>query len=178
VAGAGPRLLWRVADLGAGFSTPSVAGERLYLQVNRGVADELLQARAVADGALAWELRLGKVGNPDQRPNYPGARSTPTVTADAVYALGSDGDLVAVDRRSGRERWRKQLRTEFGGHPGEWAYAESPLVDGDVVVVSPGGATALVALDAKTGRERWRSAVPGNEDAAYASAMVVRAVGA
>lgn len=173
----GPRLVWRVADLGAGFGTPSVAGDRLYVQVNRGLDDELLQARAVADGAVTWELRLGKVGNPTQRPNHPGARSTPTVTADSIYALGSDGDLVAVDRRSGRERWRKQLRTEYGGKPGEWAYAESPLVDGEVVVASPGGATALVALEARTGRERWKSLVPGNEDAAYSSAIVVRAGG-
>jgi outer membrane protein assembly factor BamB len=173
----GPRLVWRVADLGAGYGTPSVAGDRLYVQINRGLDDEFLQARAIADGALAWELRLGNVGNPAQKPSYPGARSTPTVTADTVYALGSDGDLVAVDRRSGKERWRTQLRTAYGGKPGEWAYAESPLVDGDVVVASPGGATALVALDARTGRERWKSIVPGNEDAAYSSAIVVQAGG-
>jgi outer membrane protein assembly factor BamB len=173
----GPRLLWRVADLGAGYSTPSVAGDRLYVQVNRGLDDELLQARAVADGKVAWELRLGKVGNPNQQPNYPGARSTPTVTADAVYALGSDGDLVAVDRRSGRERWRRQLRTDFGGIPGDWAYAESPLVDGDAVVVAPGGKTSVVSLDAQTGNERWRATVPGNELASYASAVVALAAG-
>ena len=167
----GPPLAWRIEDLGAGFATPTVAGDRLFVLVNRGVQDELLQARSVADGRLAWEVRLGSVGNPDQQPSYPGARSTPTVTADTVYALGSDGDLVAVDRRSGKERWRKQLRRDFAGKPGTWAYAESPLVDGETVVVSPGGETALVALDAKTGRERWRARVPGAEDAAYSSVI-------
>jgi outer membrane protein assembly factor BamB len=167
----GPKLLWRVADLGAGYSTPAVAGDRLYVLVNRGVEDELLQARSIVDGKLVWELRLGSVGNPDQQPSYPGSRSTPTVAADSVYALGSNGDLVAVNRRNGRELWRRQLRQDFGGKPGTWAYAESLLVDGDTLVVSPGGETALVALDRNTGKERWRSRVPGGEDAAYSSTI-------
>jgi outer membrane protein assembly factor BamB len=167
----GPRLAWRVADLGAGYSTPAVAGDRLFVLVNPGVDDERLQARSVADGKLVWEVRLGAVGNPDQQPSYPGSRSTPTVTADSVYALGSNGDLVVVDRRNGRERWRRQLRQDFGGKPGTWAYAESVLVDGDAVICSPGGETALVALDRKTGKERWRSRVPGGEDAAYSSTI-------
>ncbi len=167
----GPRLVWRVADLGAGYSTPAVAGDRLFVLVNPGVDDERLQARSVVDGKLVWEVRLGTVGNPDQQPSYPGSRSTPTVTADTVYALGSNGDLVAVDRRNGRERWRRQLRQDFRGKPGTWAYAESVLVDGDAVICSPGGETSLVALDRKTGKERWRSRVPGGEDAAYSSTI-------
>ena len=167
----GPALVWRIDDLGAGFATPTVAGDRLFVLVNRGLQDELLQARSTVDGRLVWEVRLGAVGNPDQQPNYPGARSTPTITADTVYALGSDGDLVAVERRSGKERWRHQLRRDFAGKPGTWAYAESPLVDGDTIVVSPGGETALVALEARTGREQWRTRVPGAEDAAYSSVI-------
>src|SRR5688572_2533485 len=61
------------------------------------------------------------------------------------------------------------------GKPGEWAYAESPLVDGDVVVVTPGGAEAtMVALNKKTGALIWKSAVPGGDPAGYASAIVVQ----
>jgi outer membrane protein assembly factor BamB len=169
----GPRLLWRVSDIGGGYSTPSVAGDHLFVLVNHGIEQELLQARSIADGKLAWSVLLGTVGNPDQQPSYPGSRSTPTVTADTVYALGSNGDLVAVNRRDGRERWRRQLRQDFGGKPGTWAYAESLLLDGDTLVVSPGGETALVALDRETGKEKWRSRVPGGEDAAYSSSIVL-----
>ena len=170
----GPKLLWQAKGAGGGYSTPAVAGERLYLMGNRGMDEEFVQARSVADGKEAWTVRVGKVGNPDQRPAYPGSRSTPTVDGDALYALGSDGDLVCLESASGKERWRKSLRKDFGGQPGTWAYSESPLVDGDVVVVTPGGAEAtLVALNKKTGEVVWKSAVPGGDKAAYASIIVV-----
>ena len=174
----GPKLLWQAKGAGGGYSTPAVAGERLYLMGNRGMDEEFVQARSVADGKEAWTVRVGKVGNPDQRPPYPGSRSTPTVDGDALYALGSDGDLVCLEAASGKERWRKSLRKDFGGQPGTWAYSESPLVDGDVVVVTPGGAEAtLVALNKKNGEVVWKSAVPGGDKAAYASIIVVETGG-
>src|SRR5687768_14367728 len=73
----GPRLLWQVKDLDNGYSTPAVVGERLYLQSNRGIDDELVQALDVKDGKQVWSVRIGKVGNPDQQPSYPATRSTP-----------------------------------------------------------------------------------------------------
>src|SRR5688500_11305393 len=174
----GPRLLWQVNDIGDGYSTPSVAGSRIYLMSNRGMENEFVQSLSVKDGKPVWTTRVGNVGNPDQNPPYAKARSTPTVEGDSVYALGSDGDLVRLEAKTGKIRWQRNLRKEFGGTPGEWAYAESPLVDGDVVVVTPGGAEAtLVALNKKTGALIWKSAVPGGEPAGYASAIVVQGGG-
>ena len=174
----GPKLLWQVNDIGDGFSTPSVVGTHIYLMSNQGMENEFVQALSTEDGKPIWTTRVGNVGNPKQDPPYPKARSTPTVDGDFLYALGSDGDLVCLEARSGKLRWQKSLRTEFGGQPGEWAYAESPLVDGDIVIVTPGGAQAtLVALNKKTGAVIWKSAVPGGDPAGYASAIVVQGGG-
>ena len=174
----GPKLLWQVNDIGDGYSTPVVVGSRIYLMSNRGMNNEFVQALSTQDGKPVWTTRVGNVGNPDQNPNYPKARSTPTVDGNFIYALGSDGDLVCLETRSGKIRWQKNIRKEFGGQPGEWAYAESPLVDGNMVVVTPGGSQAtLVALNKKTGALIWKSIVPGNEPAGYASAIVVQAAG-
>src|SRR6185436_11966767 len=130
------------------------------------------------DGKVLWTTRVGNVGNPDQDPPYPKARSTPTVDGERLYALGSDGDLVCLEARDGKVRWRKSLRKDFGGTPGTWAYAESPLLDGDVLVVTPGGAEAtLVALKKKTGELIWKSPVPGGDRAGYASAIAIEAAG-
>ncbi len=174
----GPKLLWQVNDIGDGFSTPSVVGNKIYLMSNRGMENEFVQALLIQDGKPLWTTRVGNVGNPKQDPPYPKARSTPTVDGDFIYALGSDGDLVCLEAKSGKIRWQKNLRQEFDGKPGEWAYAESPLVDGDVVVVTPGGAQAtLVALNKKTGAVIWKAAVPGGDPAGYASAIIVQGGG-
>jgi outer membrane protein assembly factor BamB len=174
----GPKLIWQLKDIGSGFSTPSVVGERIYLLSNRGLENEFVQALSVKDGQKIWSARLGKVGNPDQQPNYPAARSTPTVDGTLLYALGSDGDLACVETASGKVRWQKNLRTEFGGEPGDWAYAESPLIDGDTLVCTPGGKQAtLLALNKNSGQVVWKCMVPGGDEAAYASAIIVEAGG-
>lgn len=174
----GPSLVWQADDIGWGYSTPAVVGDRLYLISNvRGgdtVGDEFVRACSTADGSLIWETRIGEVGNPDQRPPYPGSRSTPTVDGRVLYALGSDGDLVCLETSSGDVRWRKNLRTEFGGEPGEWAYSESPLVDGERVVCTPGGkSAAIVALKKETGEVIWQTSLAETDEAAYASVVAI-----
>jgi outer membrane protein assembly factor BamB len=178
----GPKLLWKVQDIGEGYSTPSFAAGKIFLMSNRGLDDEFALALNVKDGSKIWERRIGKVGEPKQYGNYGGSRSTPTVDGDAVYVLGSDGDLACLDAAKGEVRWQKSLRTDFDGKPGIWAYAESPLIDGDVLVCTPGGDTAtLVALNKTTGEVIWKTAVPAaagagrmpkSNTAAYASAIV------
>ena len=174
----GPKLVWQRTDIGAGYSTPAVVGNRIYVLSNEGAEDEFVQALDAKDGSRIWRTKLGKAGNPEQKPNYAGSRSTPTVEGDVLFALGSDGDLACVDTAKGTVRWQKNLRTEFGGKPGIWAYSESPLVDGDKVICSPGGSEAtIVALNKKDGAVIWKSAVPGGDNAAYASPIVVEAGG-
>ena len=174
----GPKLLWPVNDIGDGYSTPVVVGSRIYVMSNRGMENEFVQALSTKDGKVIWTTRVGNVGLPNQEPPYAKARSTPTVDGNFIYALGSDGDIACLELKTGKLRWSKNIRTEFGGQPGTWAYAESPLVDGDAVVVTPGGPTAtMLALNKKTGALIWKSAIPGGDVAGYASAIVVQAAG-
>ncbi|HEV3342612.1 MAG TPA: PQQ-binding-like beta-propeller repeat protein, partial [Pirellulales bacterium] len=124
-----------------------------------------------------WTRRLGKVG-PNRGPQYPAARSTPTVEGELLYALGSDGDLVCLETNTGNERWHKNLRDDFGGMPGNWAYAESPLIDGDVLVCTPGGSQAtLIALNKKNADTIWKASLPTADQAAYASVVVAETGG-
>jgi outer membrane protein assembly factor BamB len=173
----GPKLLWQSTELGQGYGSPAVVGEKLYITGNKGMDDEFVQALNVADGKLSWTSRIGKVGE-NQMANYPGARSTPTVDGERIFVLGSDGDLACLETKTGKIVWAKNLKKDFGGKTGAWAYAESPLVDGDVVVCTPGGAEAtLLALKKATGEVVWKTASPEADNAAYSSVVIAEAGG-
>lgn len=167
----GPKLLWHGTNVGGGYSTPSVVGDRIYL-LGSDASEETVYALNTKDGSKVWSAKLGKIGHPEQQPNYPGARTTPTVDGKQLFALGSDGDLVCLEIASGKEIWRKHLRRDFGGQYGEWAYSESPLVDGDKLICTPGGTNAtVVALNKRTGAVLWKCAVPEGSAAGYASVL-------
>ncbi len=165
----GPKLLWQTKDLGAGYSTPSSAGGLVYLISNQGAETEELICLKLTDGSVQWRTKLGAVGK-NTGPQYPGSRSTPSIVDGEVFALGSAGDLVCADAKSGKVKWSKNLQSEFDGLPGKWAYTESPLVDGDVIICSPGGKSAtVVALKKSDGSVVWKSAIADGDEASYSS---------
>ena len=71
----GPKLIWTITNVGSGYSTPSVVGERLYLLGNEGLENEFVEALATKDGGKIWSTPIGKVGNPKQNPKFPAART-------------------------------------------------------------------------------------------------------
>ena len=168
----GPALRWKATDIGTGYSSPSVVRGRVYLQTTHD-NDEFALALDEKSGDKVWEAPIGKVGK-NRGPQYPGTRSTPTVDGDRLYCLASDGELTCLDIAKGDLKWKKHLRQDFGGEDGAWAFSESVLIDGDVVVCTPGGKTAgLAALNKRTGETIWTSTVPGGGTAEYASIMIV-----
>jgi outer membrane protein assembly factor BamB len=170
----GPPLAFKAAGLGGGFSSLAITGGRIYTMGDREGSQQVV-AMSLADGKIVWTAKVGPVWEDE----YGGPRGTPTVDGERIYALGSDGDLVCVEAATGKEVWRKNLARDFGGQVmSRWKWAESPLVDGDRLIVTPGAASAtLVALDKKTGKEVWRAAVPalgekGKDGAGYSSVMI------
>lgn len=174
----GPPLVWQVNELGDGYGAVSVVGGVIYLVTNEGLDDESVKALNAANGQVLWATRIGKVGNPNQKPSYPAARSTPTLNGEMLYVLGSDGDLVCLKAKSGEVVWQKNIREAYDGKPGTWAYSESPLIDGNKVVVTPGGKdVGIVAVDKATGETIWKANTPKMGAAAYASIQKVAAAG-
>lgn len=168
----GPVLRWKRSEIGTGYSSPSVVRGLVYLQTTHDEGEFAL-ALNEQTGAKVWETPIGKVGK-NRGPQYPGTRSTPTVDGDRLYCLASDGELVCLNTADGGTKWKKHLRQDFGGSDGAWAYSESVLIDGDVLVCTPGGATAaLAALNKQTGEMIWTATVPGGGAAEYASIMIV-----
>jgi outer membrane protein assembly factor BamB len=178
---AGPALAWRTAGLGSGHSSLSVADGRLFTLGDRG-GSEFVIALDASDGSELWRVRLG-AANEDGR-GRGGSRSTPTLDGDRVYALGTEGYLVCLEAATGSQVWRLSLPGDFGGQMmSRWRFSESPLVDGERVVFTPGASDAfIVAVDKRNGRELWRASVPelgpnGRDGAAYSSIVVSEGAG-
>jgi len=170
----GPRLLWKAAGLGNGYSSLAIAAGRIFT-IGETNGASFVVALNLADGKPVWSAKLGKPGAPGWG-GFEGPRSTPTVDGDSVYAVGQWGELVCVESATGKERWRKDYLKDFSGARPEWGFAESPLVDGGRVMVTPGGNQgAIVALDKKTGALAWRS--KQFTDTAHYSSLIIAEIG-
>lgn len=170
----GPPLAWEAKGLGEGFSTPTVAAGRVFSMGNRGKS-EYVMAFSEQDGAELWATPIGAVRSDGG--GYPGPRCSPTVDGDKVFALGLNGDLVCLETATGKLVWKRDLRDkELAGQPGGWGYCESPLIDGDKLICTPGGRdTTLAALNKKTGETLWKGAT-GNGDHAHYSSIIAATV--
>jgi outer membrane protein assembly factor BamB len=171
----GPPLVWKAEGVGNdGFSSVAVVGDKVLTMGDVGNSCFVV-AVSRKDGEKLWEAKVGRGGGGG---GYPGPRCTPTVDGDAVFALGQHGDLVCVALADGAERWRVNLVKDLKGSSGGWQYSESPLVDGDKVVCTPGGSEAtMLALNKKTGKPVWKGHTPDGESAGYSSIMISRAGG-
>ncbi len=163
----GPPLAWKATGLGVGFSSVSVVGDKVFTMGDTKT-DCVLFGIDRAKGEKLWELKVGKTGG-----NYQGPRCTPSTDGELVFALGQHGDLVCAAAKDGKEVWRKSMTKDFGGSSGGWNFTESPLLDGDNLIVTPGGSTAtMVALEKKTGKQVWAGAVEDGGKAGYASVVI------
>jgi len=163
----GPPRLWRVSNLGAGYGSLAIKGERIFLQMQVG-RQSVVASLNRSTGQIVWSKPLGNSGNND-RGNGP--RGTPTIDGDRLYALSESGDLACLQAADGATVWQRNILRDFKGSNIQWLISESPLVDGDHVIVSPGGRDAtMVALDKMTGKTIWTSTGLSDE-AGYASAI-------
>ena len=174
---AGPRLLWESAGAGRGYASLAIVEERIYT-LGDGLStatdqDEYLTCFDRATGKQLWKTKTGGPWTEGQE-SWRNSRSTPTVDGDMVYVLTPFGQLVACATATGAERFRVDLKAEFGGKKGDsWGYSESVLVDENRLVCTPGGEQAtMVALDKKTGKPLWTCPMKGDRGAGHASIVI------
>lgn len=165
----GPQVLWKGRS-GEGYSSVSVAQGRLFVLLGRG-GDELAVAFDAKTGKELWQARIDSKYESDQGN---GPRSTPTVDGDLVFALSASGKLAALDIKSGKKVWSRDLRSELGAKPPSWGVSTSPLVEGNLLLLDVGGSKSLAALDKKTGKTVWTSQ---SDRAGYSAPIAFTAFG-
>ena len=167
----GPRLVWKTQGLGEGYSSFAVVGDRIYTQGQQG-NQEFVLAYDNNTGKQMWKVPTGG-GYHESRGNGP--RGTPTIDGDRLYALAADGTLVCLRAATGERIWGANLMERFGGRVPTWGISESPLIDGDRVIVTPGGPGAsVVALEKLKGNLLWKSQ---SDSAGYSSPIAFDAGG-
>jgi len=153
-----PALLWKVPLSDDGYAGPSVADGKVFIMDHKG-ADDVVRAFNLVTGKQTWEFSY-----PDTKENVHGfSRGTPAFDNGKLYTCSRNGVLNCLNAADGKKTWSRDLVTELKGVPPKWMMAASPLIDGDRVLVSAGGATAtIVALNKATGEIIFNA---GNGDA-------------
>ena len=171
----GPELLWKLEGLGTGFSSVTIVDGRIFTMGDVEVDGKESQCVMAFDLKTREQLWVTPIGPP----HSDGPRCTPTVDGELLYVVGTEGDLVCAESATGKIRWRKHFVRDFQGkYMMHWKFSESPLVDGEKLLCTPGGPEAtIVALDKKTGEVIWKCAVPeiggrGKDGAGYSSMIV------
>jgi outer membrane protein assembly factor BamB len=183
----GPKLVWDSQkvnggkSVGSGISSLAISQGKIYTMGDQGggkgaKGDEFVYCLDADTGKEIWKAKIG--------PSYfngngAGPRCTPTVDGGRVYALSPQGALVCLKSATGAVIWQKQMGKDFGGNMmSGWGYSESPTVDGDKLICTPGGEkAAMVALDKATGAVVWSCKIPVKCGAGYSSIVTTEAGG-
>lgn len=162
----GPELVWKFDAAGMGYSSLSVTEGRGYSQGEKDGKNYAYCLNA-ATGKEIWRTETGAApGDKAYNTGWGGGpRGTPTVTADRVIVLDDAGNCCSLNKSNGKVQWKVNLISDLDGSMPKWGYSESPLVDGDRVVVCPGGKNFLTALELGTGKVALESS--GYEDIAH-----------
>lgn len=175
-----PKLQWSIEGMGRGYASLAVVDGKLYTTGN------LDSGQAVICIDLATHERLWATPITETAPKhgYPGSRCTPTIDGDRCYVVTSDGEIACLQTSDGKIVWKRDFRKDFDGKMmSGWGFSESPLVDGNWVLCTPGGEKAMiVALDKRTGKDVWRTSVEGlgengGDGAGYSSIVISEAAG-
>ncbi len=173
-AAGGPRELWGL-DLGEGYAGPAVLNGRVYLfDYDQKSKLDTLRCLSLADGQEIWRFAYPV----SVKRNHGMSRTTPAVTDKYVVGLGPKCHVVCLDAITGKLQWGLDLVRDFGATVPPWYAGQCPLIDGDKVVLAPGGPDALLlAVDLATGKPLWKTQNPKGWKMTHASVAIAEFAG-
>ncbi|MDP6525416.1 MAG: PQQ-binding-like beta-propeller repeat protein [Kiritimatiellia bacterium] len=163
----GPKRLWVMEGLGKGFSSPVISDSAIY--ITGDVGDRLVIFCLDFDGLVKWKIENGR----SWKRSYQGARACCLIHRGRIYNMNGHGRVVCLDAKDGSEEWAVNVLERFGGKEITWGHSECLLIDGDRLVVTPGGSRAMMAtLALDTGKTVWTSAPIPGDSSSYSSPIL------
>jgi outer membrane protein assembly factor BamB len=154
--------------MGAGYGSPALVGDRIYVQGTKENSSVVFALNR-ADGKTIWHAPLGPALDQNRGG---GPRGTPTVEGDFIYAISENGDLACIRKSDAHTTWHRNMLKDYDGRNPNWHISESPLIDGNNLIATPGGRNGgMVALDKTSGKQVW-AARELQDTAGYASCIV------
>lgn len=167
-------VAWKAPIPGRGWSSPVVAGDRVWLTTAVEQREVVLRALALdaATGRVLVDAEIFRIARASARHGKNSwASPTPIVEGDRVYVhFGTDG--TAALTTAGDVVWRTRL-----GYDPQHGGGGSPLLYRDLLIINcdGNGEAYVVALDKHTGKVRWKTSRPQPVSQAYTTPLVIRA---
>ena len=171
---AGPRQIW-TRKLGDGYSSIVTDGRTAYTLYKRGT-DTVIVALNAATGETFWEKVFDAAPTKEEMKEIDPVHgtapaSTPLIVGGRLFVVTFMGQLVALDRKTGRVEWSEELWRKHGGTLVGYGYTNSPLAYRDTIILPVGGAGhAMMAFRQKDGAVVWQK---GDSDNAMSSPILV-----
>jgi outer membrane protein assembly factor BamB len=163
----GPKVLWKTT-VAEGYAGAAIKAGRLYVNdYDEAKKEHAVRCLSMADGKELWRWSYVV----DVRPNHGITRTVPSVGTALVFSLDPKCRLHAIDQKTGKLVWQKNLVQEYKTTIPGWYAGQNPLLDGDRIIVATGGDALAVAFDQATGKEIWRSPNPGKDLMSHSSLM-------
>ncbi len=161
----GPKVLWKTT-VAEGYAGAAIKAGRLYINdYDEAKKEYVVRCLSMADGKEVWRWSYAL----DVRPNHGITRTVPSVGTALVFSFDQKCRLHAIDLKTGKLVWQKNLVQEYKATIPGWYAGQNPLVDGDRIIIATGGDALAVAFDQATGKEIWRSPNPGKDLMSHSS---------
>ncbi|MBI3945336.1 MAG: PQQ-like beta-propeller repeat protein [Armatimonadetes bacterium] len=165
----GPAVLWS-RDLGEGYAGAAVRNGRVYvLDYDQAAQTDALRCLSLEDGREVWRRAYPvKI-----KRNHGMSRTVPAVTERFVVTLGPKCHVLCVEAATGKYLWGLDLVRQFRARVPVWYAGQCPLIEGDRVILAPGGSALLMAVDAATGKVLWKTPNPRQWTMTHSSVLPV-----
>jgi outer membrane protein assembly factor BamB len=163
----GPKVLWKT-PVCEGYAGAAIRDGWVYLNdYDAEKKEHLIRCMSLADGKEIWRWSYPV----EVRPNHGITRTVPSVGQKLIFSLDPKCRFHALDAKTGKLVWQKNLVQDYRATIPSWYAGENPLLDGDRVIIGTGGDALLVAFEQSTGKEIWRTPNPAKETMSHSSPM-------
>ena len=170
---AGPPQLWEI-DLGEGYAGPTVWDGCVYLiDYDEEKEGDALRCFSFDDGKEIWR-RFYKAPT---KANHGYSRTVTAVNEDFVVSIGPRCHTLCVSRETGDFRWGIDMVEKYGTEVPLWYTGQCPLIDGNTVVLAPGGSALMVGVDIETGDVLWETPNPEGWKMSHSSIVPMTLLG-